>query len=269
MARSARTLRISGWSMRWPPNACRCVGVVGGPYEALPHPGGAADDAVEPGHVDHLDDRPDAAALLADPPGDGVVVLDLGRGVGPVAELVLEPLQAHAGCSEPSGSTRGSRKQVRPAGRLGEHEEQVAHRRAGEPLVAGQQVRAVGLRHRASWCWRGRPSRPASRSSTCRRAGRACRGRAQAEVVRAGGQQRLVPSRPARGRGAARARPRTSSRSGSRARRRPARRRTWRRARRARRTVRAHGRRAGRGRRRPRISSCQAGWNSTSSMRWP
>ena len=37
-----------------------------------------------------------AATLLTEPPTDGVDVLDLAAGVGVVAELVLEPLQAQA-----------------------------------------------------------------------------------------------------------------------------------------------------------------------------
>ena len=49
----------------------------------------------------------------------------------------------------PSGSTRGTRKQDRPAGRLGEGQEQVGHRRGGEPLVAGEPVAAVRLRRSA------------------------------------------------------------------------------------------------------------------------
>ena len=40
----------------------------------------------------------------------------------------------------PSSSTRGTRKQVRPASVLGEHEEDVAHRRRAEPLVPGEPV---------------------------------------------------------------------------------------------------------------------------------
>ena len=36
-------------------------------------------------------------------------------------------------------STRGTRKQVRPPGRLREHQEAVAHRRRTEPLVAGER----------------------------------------------------------------------------------------------------------------------------------
>ncbi len=47
---------------------------------------------------------------------------------------------------EPSGSTRGTTKQVTPAGGLGQHEEHVVHRRGGEPLVPVQGVLAVDRR---------------------------------------------------------------------------------------------------------------------------
>ena len=102
-------------------------GVVDRLRDAGAHAGGAAEHAVEPGVVDHLEDRPDAGALLADQPGRGAVELDLARGVGAVAELVLEPLQAEA-VALPSGVQRG-RGSTRAAGGLGEHEEGVAHRR--------------------------------------------------------------------------------------------------------------------------------------------
>ena len=59
------------------------------------------------------------------------------------------------------------------ARRLGEHEEHVVHRRRGEPLVPVQRVLAVRPAARRAWsCWPGRRSRPASRSSPCRRAAR-------------------------------------------------------------------------------------------------
>ena len=43
----------------------------------------------------------------------------------------------------PSGRIRGSAKHDRPSGGLREHEEQVAHRRRAEPLVAGERVLAA------------------------------------------------------------------------------------------------------------------------------
>ena len=94
--------RPPGRPARWPsrlvgqvrPNACRCA-AWNAAWRRRAASGGGRDHAVQPGHVDHLDDGRDAPALLADQPGHRVVVLDLGRGVGLVAELVLEPLQPH------------------------------------------------------------------------------------------------------------------------------------------------------------------------------
>src|SRR5438093_8664941 len=60
------------------------------------HPGGGAGRAVEPRVVDHLDDRRDAAALLADHPRPGAPKLDLAGGIRAVAELVLEALDVEA-----------------------------------------------------------------------------------------------------------------------------------------------------------------------------
>ena len=171
----------------------------------------------------------------------------------------------------PSGSTRGSRKQVRPSVGVGEREEQVAHRGGAEPLVPGEDVGVPVPRARHGWCSPARPTRPASRSWPSRPAGhpwspagggpgRSCRPRAAARTAR-----------PARGRAAGPGWPRRSWRSGSHGRARPApRRRTWRRGPRAHRAAgSAQGAAC-----RPwptavLISACQAGWNSTSSIRLP
>src|SRR3712207_6899783 len=50
-----------------------------------------SEDAVESRERHHLQQRRDPASLVAEPPPDGVGVLDLGRRVRPVAQLVLEP----------------------------------------------------------------------------------------------------------------------------------------------------------------------------------
>ena len=144
------------------------LGVVDGAGQAGAHAGGAAQRAVQPGEVDHLDDGRDAAALLAHQPRDGAVVFDLAGRVGVVAELVLEPLQEHR-LRLPSGSIRGNMKHDSPPGACASTRKMSAHRRRGEPLVAGQAVRAVRVRGRLGGARRARRSRPASRSSTCRR----------------------------------------------------------------------------------------------------
>src|SRR5262249_46676619 len=50
----------------------------------------AADHAVEPGMLDHFQDDRDASAFIADSPAERLVELDFARGVGTVAELVLQ-----------------------------------------------------------------------------------------------------------------------------------------------------------------------------------
>jgi hypothetical protein len=67
-------------------------GMVGRLGDGAAHQPGRAEHAVEPGVVDHLDDRPDAAALFADELRERAVEFDLRRGVRAVAELVLQPL---------------------------------------------------------------------------------------------------------------------------------------------------------------------------------
>ena len=158
-------------------------GVVDRRGDPRAHPGGGAEAAVEAGVVDHLDDRRHAATLLADHPRPGAAELDLAGGVRAVAELVLEPLDLDRVALAVGGEAR-HQKAGEPALGLGEDEERVAHRRRHEPLVAGERVlgaRAAAVqRRRRRWCWRARPSRPASRSSPCRTGRRACRRRGAA-----------------------------------------------------------------------------------------
>src|SRR4029079_6943078 len=99
-------------------------------------------DAVEPGVVDHLDDRPHPGALLADQPGGGGVELDLAGGVGAVAELVLEALQPEA-VALAVGRPAGEEEAGDAAVGLGEDEEGVALGGGHEPLVAAQLVLAA------------------------------------------------------------------------------------------------------------------------------
>src|SRR5215471_10489916 len=71
------------------------AGVIGRDDGRLPDGSRAAEHAVEPGGTHHVDDRSHAAAGLAQPPGDRLVVFDLARSVRGVPELVLEPLDVH------------------------------------------------------------------------------------------------------------------------------------------------------------------------------
>ena len=113
------------------------------PSHAGPHAGGAAHHAVEAGVVDHLDDGRHAAALLADHPRPGAPELDLARGVGAVAELVLQALDVES-VAPAVGKDAREQEARQAARRLGQHEERVAHRRGAEPFVAGELVLAPG-----------------------------------------------------------------------------------------------------------------------------
>ena len=178
MQRSASTFCISGWSTSSLPNAERCAAWWVACATPCAHARGRAEHAVEARVVDHLDDRRHAAALLADHPRPGAVELDLAGGVGAVAELVLQALDAEA-VAAAVGQDARQQEARQPAVGLREHQERVAHRRRAEPLVAGELVlgaRSAAVQRRARpWCWRARPSRPASRSSPCRTARRPCR----------------------------------------------------------------------------------------------
>eukprot|EP00966_Prymnesium_polylepis_P331704 7387275-Prymnesium_polylepis.1 len=128
------------------------------------------------GHGRTLDDGADATPGGADHHAPRVVVLDLARGVRPVAQLGLEPLDAKAAVARavgqparhelcPGGGTRtirsGCGERVPRAGphearyalaRLRQREEAVRHGRGREPLVADERELAaltrVGRVHR-------------------------------------------------------------------------------------------------------------------------
>ena len=108
--------------------------------QGVPHQRRRAEDAVEPGRGHHLDDGAHAASLVAEPLGQGPVELELAGGVGPVAELVLEPHHV-----DPVASAVGQHPRHHEAGQGGssgrglrQHQEQVVHGRRGEPLVPVQ-----------------------------------------------------------------------------------------------------------------------------------
>jgi hypothetical protein len=153
---------------------------------------GRAQHAVQPGGVDHLDDRRHAAAGFADEPTGRPVELHLAGGVGPVAELVLEPLHPED-VAAAVGEHPGDEEAGDALLQLGEDEEQVAHRRRGEPLVAGQRVTAVGPCDRAG---RVRPDVGAALLLGHTHAGDQAAlagGLGQTELVLPAGQPRLVP----------------------------------------------------------------------------
>ena len=159
--------------------------------------------------------RPSSPSRCAQVPSQ----LQLGGGVGAVAQLVLEAYDVQP-VALAVGEHARHQEAGETAGRLRQHQEHVVHRRGGEPLVA---VRGCTRRRPRSAAprsgWPGRRSRPASRSSPCPPARRACarpgaaRGRRTAD-----GQPRASTPWRSRRRPAAPGRRRTSSRSGSRGR---------------------------------------------------
>ena len=138
------------------------------------------------------------AAGLPHQPARRAVELDLAGGVGPVAELVLQTLHVEhvaAAVGQHPGDDEAGDALVE----LGQHQEQVAHRRRREPLVAGQPVGAVRLGDRAGGVG---PDVGAALLLRHAHAGDepALAGRlGQAELVRRRGQARLVARGELRG----------------------------------------------------------------------
>ena len=84
--------------------------------------------AVEPRQRQHVNDRLETAPGFADEPARCMIELHLGRGIGAVAELVLQPHQRHAIEAAIRHVTR-HQKTGQPIDGLRQHEECVARRR--------------------------------------------------------------------------------------------------------------------------------------------
>ena len=196
IARSASTLAISGWSASFRPKAVRwaawCAAIVTPARIPVAVPSTQSSRVMFTISMMVRTPRPSSPTSQA----SGLVVLDLGRRVRPVAELVLQPLQVHAvpGAVRPDP---GQQEAGQPAGRLGEHHEQVAHRRRGEPLVPGQQVAPSPPTPRRLHRDGAGGVRPDVRAALllghrhAREQAPLGLGRAQAEVVLRGREQRL------------------------------------------------------------------------------
>src|SRR5436305_10681393 len=96
-------------------------------HGATPEAGCRAEQAVQPGVVDHPDDRGNPTTFLADQLPTSATELDLGGRERACAELVLEALELHslASLDEKAGEAPG---------RLGEHQEDVAGRIRAKPF---------------------------------------------------------------------------------------------------------------------------------------
>ncbi len=100
---------------------------------------GAAEGAVDPRVVGHLDHGGDPAPLLAHEPGVRVVELDLARRVGLVPELVLQALEVEPvhGAVRREAREQEARETARS---LGRDQEGVGHGDREEPLVPHDAV---------------------------------------------------------------------------------------------------------------------------------
>ena len=84
--------------------------------QRAPHQRRRAEHAVQPGRRDHLDDRPDAAALVAEPLRPGAVGTPARTTRSTGCPACPSAARRRAGCAMPSARTRGTRKQVSPSG---------------------------------------------------------------------------------------------------------------------------------------------------------
>src|SRR5699024_4523931 len=105
------------------------------------------DDTIQPGAVDHLDDGAHPTPRFTDHVRHRVVVLQLGGGVGPVAELVLQTLDVQGVTAAVVQDPR-YQETTEPLRCLGQGEEEIAHRSRGEPLVPGDAVKAFTCGYR-------------------------------------------------------------------------------------------------------------------------
>ena len=111
------------------------TGMVHGMLQGLPHHGGRAHHAVQPRQRHHLQYRRDPTPRLAHATRHRPVELDLAGGIAPVAELVLEALDAHVILGTVVQIT-GQQEAGHPGILLRQHQMRVAGRRRKEPFVA-------------------------------------------------------------------------------------------------------------------------------------
>ncbi len=102
-----------------------------------------ADHAIQPRVLDHADDGRHAPPLFAQPLRQRAMIFDLGRGVGAVAHLLLQPHDAEARIARPVRQPARQDEAGQPARRIGQRQKGVAHRRRAEPLMPGQGIQAV------------------------------------------------------------------------------------------------------------------------------
>ena len=234
-----------------------------------------ADDAVQPRVPDHLDDRRHAAPGSPTSAAPGAVELDLASSRWSGCRACPSGAAGGRGCGCRRAGCAARRSTTARLGACASTRNRSHIGARAEPLVAGaartRPSPPCGVR--ASSCWRARRSRPASRSSPCRTSRCPSRRPGRSVAVVGGRRQQRLPlggERRACVRSAGTAAkvivigqpwPASTCRC------QPP-------ARRARRGRPCAARTSTGSAWRPSseasaISWCQAGWNSTSSMRWP
>ena len=103
---------------------------------------GGSGDAVEARMLDHVDDGAHAAAFLADALRKGAVILNFGRCVRAIAELVFKPHDVKR-IARPVRTPARHQKAGDPGFGLRERQKRVAHRRGAKPFVPGQLIFVV------------------------------------------------------------------------------------------------------------------------------
>ena len=113
--------------------------------ERTPHHPGAADHAIEPRVLNHLQDRCDASSWFAQRPRHRIVELHFRRRIRTVAELVFEPIDLD-GVARSVGEKARQQKTRQAFRGLRKNKMSIALRRREEPFVASQPPRAIAVR---------------------------------------------------------------------------------------------------------------------------
>jgi len=110
------------------------------------HHAGRRQRAVEPGQRHHVENGAHALAFAAEQEAECIAELNLGRRVGAVADLVLQPLQpqaVEAAVLKDAGHQKTAQLVARFPAALGQHDKGVGHRRGQEPFVPREPVDAL------------------------------------------------------------------------------------------------------------------------------
>src|SRR5580704_10266778 len=116
--------------------------------DGLAHHAGASRAAIEAREGAHLEDGWDTASFLAQKRRPRVHELDFGRGIGAIAEFVLEALDINA-VEASIGEAPRHEETGQSAATLRQHQVSVALRRRKKPFMPGDSIGAVARTERA------------------------------------------------------------------------------------------------------------------------